>query len=147
MVVRNKVGVRNAASAQGAHQSQPVQAGQHAIDDQQIPFLGRSPEQARAAIGSDLKVVSLVLQSRDNILGRLGVVLDQQDVHSTALTRAHAKAELGLASTCRFRRLRTASDKLASAKLPAMPTRICMRLRPLLPAAVFLSTSRLCHGR
>ena len=76
-------------------------------------------EQASTAIGSDLEVVSFALQSRDNVLGRLGVVLDQQDAHSTALMRAHATGRVGnRASTCRFRRLRTASDKPASTKIP-----------------------------
>src|SRR6195952_2275677 len=49
------------AGAQGSHQSQPVQPGQHAINDQQVPGFRSGTHQRRAALHSDFQLMPFAL--------------------------------------------------------------------------------------
>ena len=68
----------DAGAAQGPDEPEPVEAGQHAVDDQHVVGFAGRQHQAGLAVGSVIDRVAMLLQAARDVGGGLGVVLDQQ---------------------------------------------------------------------
>ena len=70
-----------AGGAQRLDHAEPIQLGQHAIDDQHVVFRARRQQQAFLAAVHHLHVVAALLQALGHVAGGIAVVLDDQHVH------------------------------------------------------------------
>jgi hypothetical protein len=64
-----------------AEDGQPVQPGQHTVEDDYVPGLGTRAGEATAAIDGDMQIMCELPQALDNVGGGFGIILDQQQAH------------------------------------------------------------------
>ena len=83
-------------AAQGAHEAEAVEAGQHPVDDHHVVIFRRGLEQAVASIGKAIDAVALLGKAVGDIGRGVAVILDDQDAHGLCLQRSAAHHTLEL---------------------------------------------------
>jgi hypothetical protein len=73
-----------ACAADSLHDGEAIEPRQHAINDHQVVGLAAGEEQAILAVGRTVDDVALLLQPAAHVLGSLGIVFNNQDLHVSA---------------------------------------------------------------
>src|SRR6185437_1607938 len=76
-----------ARGAQGRDDAEPVEAGQHAIDDHRIEAAMRRPLEAFAPIAGEIDAMAALAQTADEIVGGFAIIFHDQDMHAATIER------------------------------------------------------------